>query len=233
MLFVFYGNDVVAVRNRVHDFLGKYEKDGYVVERANSENYYEGIYVDFAGSAPLFSEKQVVVIDTPSEKKEAFESFLSDAELLSESPNTFVLIEGALNASEKKVLKKHAKEFHEEKVSGEECFNLFSITDAFLRRDKKSLWILLNRAWEQGHSGEEIIGTLSWQVKILRLAEGTSSAEEAGQKPFVYSKAKRALSIFKEGELTKMSRDLLSVYHEAHLGKRDMDIALERWVLRL
>jgi hypothetical protein len=68
---------------------------------------------------------------------------------------------------------------------------------------------------------------------MLRLAERTKSAEEAGQKPFVYSKAKRALSAFKEGELDSISRDLLSIYHDGHLGKRDIDLALERWVLTL
>ena len=61
----------------------------------------------------------------------------------------------------------------------------------------------------------------------------TKSAEEAGQKPFVYQKAKRALSKFKSGELEKLSRELLVLYHEGHMGKGDINLTLEKWVLNV
>jgi len=102
-----------------------------------------------------------------------------------------------------------------------------------MQQDELLAWILLAKAWRNNLSNEEIIGTLYWQVKMLRLVERTKNAEEAGQKPFVYSKAKRSLRQFTEGELDSLSRDLLSIYHEGHLGRRDMDSALERWVLSL
>jgi DNA polymerase III delta subunit len=234
MLYVFYGTDTVEVRNKAHAFLRTLEEKGRAVEQVSPEDYYEGIFPDRAGGASLFSDVPVTVIDTPSEDQEIFERVVESAGLLGESPNTFVLIEGTLKAPEKKVFAKYAKELHEEKGGGEKTtFNIFSLTDALLRRDKKSLWVLLMRAEASGVSGEEIIGVLYWQLKALLLASRTSSASEAGLKPFVYTKAKKALAIFKAGEAEKLSRELLSLYHDAHLGKRDMLIGVERLVLSL
>jgi len=233
MLFVFYGNDVVGVRKAAHDFLSEHKNGETAVETITPENYEPGRIRDAAGGASLFGGEQVIVLDTLSAKKEVFEDILLHLELLSESANTFVLIEESLLASEKKKFVKYGKECVEVTAPKIERFNVFALADAFSRRDKKSLWVLLMRAFGQGLSGEEIIGTLYWQIKVLRLAERASNAQEAGQKPFVFNKAKTALAKFKEGELGQLSRDLLSIYHDGHLGKRDLNVALERWVLTL
>ena len=50
-------------------------------------------------------------------------------------------------------------------------------------------------------------------------------------KDFSYNKAKRALGTFKEGEVAALSESLLRAYHDARLGKLELDLALERWVL--
>lgn len=112
-------------------------------------------------------------------------------------------------------------------------FNTFAMADALARKDKKSLWVLLQNARHHNVSAEEIIGTLFWQLKSLRLAAETSSALEAGMKPFMYTKAKSALGKFAPGELTTLSRTLLSLYHDGHSGKRDIDLALEKFLLTL
>jgi hypothetical protein len=72
---------------------------------------------------------------------------------------------------------------------------------------------------------------LWWQLKTLRLAELTQSADEAGVKSFPYDKAKRSLSKFAPGEVVALSESLLRLYHDARAGKRDLILALERWVL--
>jgi len=100
-------------------------------------------------------------------------------------------------------------------------------------KDKKSLWLLFCEAKRNGLSGEEIIGTLWWQLKSLRLAAMTNSASEAGMKDFTYNKAKRALRNFRDGELETLSHSLLLAYHDGHGGIRDIDYALEEWVLGL
>lgn len=232
MLYVVFGNDAVGVRTKAHELITRLS-EGRGVLSVTGETYSHGMLSDLAGSVSLFSQEDVVILDSPSENPAMFEEVTDNAELIGESENTFVLIEGGLLSPEKKKLEKHAKDMIEVKRPESERFNAFALADAFVRRDKRSLWLLLVRAREEGLSNEEIIGTLYWQVKMLRLAERTKSAEEAGQKPFVYQKAKRALASFKTGELDVISRDLLSIYHDGHLGKRDIDLALEHWVLTL
>jgi hypothetical protein len=93
--------------------------------------------------------------------------------------------------------------------------------------------VLLQEARQSGLREEEIIGMLWWQLKSLRLALVTNSADEAGMKEFPYTKAKRALSTFAPGEVVLLSQSLLELYHAGHSGQSDMDVALEEWVLTL
>ena len=233
MLYVFFGNDTIGVREKAHNFVGGQEKSGMKIERIDSDNYASGILSDIAGAVSLFGDETLYIIDTPSTSKEMYEDVLEHLVLFQESPNTIVIIEGSLLAAQKKKFEKYAESIEEIKGEKNERFNAFGMSDALLRRDKKSLWLLLQEAKTAGLSPEEIIGTLWWQLKSLRLAKVTNSPEEAGLKPFVYEKAKRALGRFKEGELEKISRDLFTVYHDGHLGKKDIELALEKWTLMI
>jgi DNA polymerase III delta subunit len=230
MLYVYFGNNTSEVRQkalaRVHVCAGD---DGQVTH-ITSDMYTVGSLPDLTRGASLFSGKQVFLLDTPSERAEAYEDIMENLELLKDSEHDFVLIEHAILAGDKKKLSSYG-EMHELVGEKKSIFNTFALTDALLVRDKKTLWLLLMDAWKAGVPNEEIVGILFWQVKILRLVEKTKSAEEAGQKPFVYQKAKRALIKFKSGELERLSRELLVLYHEGHMGKADMSLALEKWVL--
>lgn len=233
MLHVYFGSDEITIREKAFAQSNALKGDGGEVLVVGSANYEPGILSDLLGSVSLFGGEKVVVFDTLSESKEVFEDCISCVKELGASKNHFILIEGTLLAGDKKKLSGHADTFVELTKEKGETFNAFSLTDAYTARDKKRLWLLLNEAWQYGLSNEEIAGVLFWQIKILRLVARTKSAEEAGQKPFVYDKAKRALQNFKPGELDQMSRDLLAVYHDGHNGKCDMRIALEKWVLQL
>lgn len=232
MLSVFFGNDVIQVRQKAFAHLEDTAADA-LITHLTSDTYEKGIIVDLAEGVSLFGSEQVCVIDTSSDDAEVFESVLECVPLMAESPNHFMMIETTLTAPNKRKLQAHAETFTEISTDKKEKFNTFLLTDAFLRRDKKSLWLLLIEAWRNGSSNEEIIGILFWQIKILRLVERSKSAEESGQKPFVYSKAKKALQNFTEGELDTHSRTLLSIYHNGHLGKHDIALALEKWVLTI
>ncbi len=233
MLYVYFGNDVSQVREKALAFVGTLAHDPTAVVKVTSDTYEVGMLSDFVEATSLFGGEQYFVLDTLSDDTGIFDEVLKNAEALKESHNHFVLIEGTLLVSPKKALTKFAEKMEECLADKKERFNAFSLTDAFLRRDKKSLWLLLNEAWREGLSNEEIIGVLFWQVKILRLAEKTASPEEAGQKPFVYSKAKQALRNFKKGELDVISEKLIEIYHDGHLGKSTTGLALEQWILRL
>ena len=234
MLYVFFGKDSVLVRERALAHI-RTITDTTVSEvvKITGDAHSEGMLNDLAGGSALFGGEQVILLDTPSSEESFDDAVLKNIQMLEESPNHFVVIEEGLLAGKKKVYATHAVSIEEIAADVKEKFNTFGLAEAFLNRDKKMLWILLQDAWKNGEKNEAIVGIIFWQIKILRLAERTQTPEEAGQKPFPYNKAKRALSKFKKGELDKISRELLEIYHRGHGGRVDLSLALERWVLRV
>lgn len=233
MLKVFYGNDTVGVRQAAFAFVSTHESKDVSVTMLEKANYAQGVLNDAAGAASLFGGTELYVLDTPSSSAEFDADVKANLEALKESSNIFVVIEETLLAAPKKQYAKYAESMEECKGEKAERFNTFAMADALARKDKKTLWVLLQEAKMEGLSAEEIIGVLWWQLKSMRLAAVTGNADEAGMKDFPYNKAKRALSKFKEGEIESTSRNLLSLYHDGHLGKRDIDLALEEWCLTL
>jgi DNA polymerase III delta subunit len=232
MLYVFFGKDETGVRKGAHEFVKTLTQNFDDVSRITSDIYVPGMLDDATESVSLFGEAQVFLIDTPScdplfneDVKEALES-------MAKSRNHFVIIEKGLTAPERKVYEKHTTAIEEfVPTTGKSEYNVFNLCDALLERDKKKLWLLLMES--EGVASEEIIGVLFWQIKLLRLAEKTRTPEEAGQKPFPYNKAKRALTKFKKGEVDALSRSLTQLYHDGHGGKVDLRAGLERWVLSI
>lgn len=112
-------------------------------------------------------------------------------------------------------------------------FNIFSLTDAFASRKKKDAWILYQKALAAWISPDEVYFKLFWQTKTLLLAKKTKTAEEAEMKAYPYSKAKDALKNFKEGELEKLSEDLMIGYHRVRRGEEEMETFVERVLLSI
>lgn len=233
MLYLFFGNDVVRVRQKAFAYAEKQGTGLGETTHISAENYVPGMMAELTGGSSLFGGTSLIILDTLSDESDIYEDILVHIGDMASSPNIFVVIEKALTAPEKKKWEKHAAVVEEYKGEAKERFNTFSLTDALLRRDKKSLWLLFLEARKEGIQPEEIIGVLLWQLKVLRLVAKTKTPEEAGQKPFVYQKAQRALGLFKEGELDRLSRDLLRAYHDSHLGLCDGALAVERWILQL
>lgn len=230
MLRVFYGNDAVASRKEA--FAAAH--DAHAVPLViDAESYAPGVCREAVGSVSLFGDTPACILDTPS----ADDAFFAEVDALLEdmqsSAKLFIVIEGPLLAAQKKRYERYAESCSAYTKESSERFNVFGMADALARKDKKSLWLMLQDAKQAGLSGEEIIGTLWWQLKSLRIAAKTKTAAEGGMKDFPYNKAKRSLAAFKEGELSAISRSLLAVYHDGHIGVRDIDLSLERWVLSL
>lgn len=230
MLYVYFGKNVVGAREKALLRARTLSSESMPIERITSDTYAEGILNDLAKSPTLFGGTKTVLLDTPSENELFADAVYSSLNMLAESSHHFVLIEHVLSVSQKKECTRYA-ECTEETAPQEtkEEYNAFRFCDALLERDKKKLWLLFMES--DGVPREEIIGILMWQLKVLRLAEKCGSADEAGLKPFVYQKAKRALVKFKQGDVERLSFELLTLYHLAHLGKCDMNTELEKWFL--
>ena len=160
---------------------------------------------------------------------------LARLERFAVSENIFIIEEGVLAARQHKVCKEHAHkiEEHKERQVRTPAFNVFALSDALCARDKKRLWTLYVEARRAGVEPESILGTLHWAVRGMLVAAACDHAEEAGQKEFVFGKAKRYSRGFSRNELVLMSRALISMYHDAHRGSRVLDTDLERFTLTL
>lgn len=112
-------------------------------------------------------------------------------------------------------------------------FNVFTLTDAFGRRDRKNSWIIYQKALSAGLSAEEVFFKIMWQIKSMLLAYKTKDVGETDMKPFPYSKAKSFLKNFKIQEIEKFSEDLVVGYHKARRGEGDIESMVEKVLLSL
>lgn len=231
MLHVFYGNNQIGVRTHAYTCASPYEEGGVKIVRIDADSFSSGMLAQAAQSSSLFGERMLYLIDTPSSDEAFNEEVFDMLKALQESEHIFIVIEETLLSAPKKAYTKYANSIEEVTEDKVRAFNVFALADSLSRKDKKMLWLGLCEAKEAGLSSEEIIGTLWWQLKTLRLAALTKSAVQAGMKDFPYNKAKRALSAFKEGELEHISHELLLLYHQGHQGEVEIDLALEKWAL--
>ncbi len=235
MLYVFYGTDTEAVRTAAHQKIHhlKEVEPELSVGLLEAQEYEAGQFLTLASTVALFGGAQAYFVDMPSEQALCREEFYRDAKVLADSAHHFVVVEGALLSAEKKLLTAEARVVEEFKSAPTERVDTFALCDSLARKDKRTLWMQLQEVTAARVSTEEIIGVLWWQLKMLRLAQQTKSAAQAGVKEFPYNKAKKALANFKSGEIESLAHSLLELYHDGHAGKRDIDLALEEWVLRM
>jgi len=231
MLKLYFGTDRQKVRDAATNFLESHMSSDGTVTTLDAQSFVSGQIADALGAASLFGGEEWFVIDTPAADPDMAQEATSSLKEMSESQNTFLILEGALLAPAKKLYAKHAASSEEFIAVKNERFNTFAMADALAQKDRRQLWVLLQNAKREGLAAEEIIGMLWWQLKALRLADVTSNAAQAGMKDFPYNKAKRSLTKFAPGEVIKNSHTLLELYHDGHAGLRDIDLALEQWVL--
>jgi DNA polymerase III delta subunit len=142
------------------------------------------------------------------------EEFFDVAKELAQSSHTFIFTEEKLLKKATDTLAKAGAEvtiYPAQKK--EESFNMFALTYAFAARDRKKLWLLLNSALRAGAVPEAVAGMLHWKVRDI-LGKG-----EKGK--------------FTREELSKISGELVTLYHDSHRGAGDLSLLLERYILAL
>jgi hypothetical protein len=120
----------------------------------------------------LFSPTAVYLLEL-SEEGMFFEEFMAQLDDLSQSTHHFVAILAEPSAALKKKIGAVASVIEEFQIAATQGFNPFKMADALATKDKKNLWLLLQEARQNGLVAEEIIGTLWWQLKAMRLAAVT------------------------------------------------------------
>lgn len=231
MLTVLYGNEPATVRTALQqDVLATAPPETDIIY-IEADAFVPGQLAEVVHGTSLFATTYIYVLDTPSDNTAYQAEFAAQLEALAESVHHFIVLEKQLKAPEKKKLSKHADTVTDYSVTKPKRPDAFTMAARLCERNKRGLWLELQTARANQLRPEEIIGTLWWQLKTLRLAATTNSAEEAGMKSYPYQKAKQALGTYSQSEIETLSRKLLAVYHDGHTGVRDIDLALEEWVL--
>jgi hypothetical protein len=206
MLYVLVGND----NKKKSAYLKKISR-GLSSIILEDEDLNKSNILFSASTKSLFGEKFIFIIENINKTDIDFTK--NELENLSKSENIFVFLEDKLLASEVNKFKKFAtiETFDEKKIAdkgkGRESF---AVAESFGVKNKFKTWLIYKEIVSRGVSPEEIAGILFWKIKMLMTYPNKNFTKE---------------------ELKKISSNLVSLYHDAHLGKKDFSIGLEQFIL--
>jgi DNA polymerase III delta subunit len=236
MLYLIYGTDTQKARAKVRALVGSLleKKPDSVVRRLEGARLTTDALEEALVGRGLFATRYIVVLDMPSEH-EAYEALVfARLKDLATSENIFIVLEGGVT---KKALAKFDKVAEKvvvcERAEKEDhkAFNNFALADAFGARDKKRLWVLLQKALRSGIAPEELHGVLFWQMKMILLIKSGGTASALGMKPFVFNKAHGFAQKFSDEEARMIGKALVACYHTARKGEIAFENVLEEFVL--
>lgn len=253
MYFLYYGDDKLKARETAQKMVAAGKKKHKEAEffKLTTDNFSENKLDELIMSQGLFYSGSIILADNLGEEEEVLEIVIGKLKEIKESPNFFVFLEGKLNKKELERFIKYAENVEEfvkpfKKLNKKEELALkgekvdfFDFTNALGEKNKKLLWTLYQDALAEEVHLEEIHAMFFWQVKAMLATIKCEDAVEAGLNPFVYSKSKNYAKNFGknteevESKLKEMSKKLFEIYHEAHRGKIDFAVALEKFILEI
>ena len=163
-----------------------------------------------AEKVSLFGDKTVVygenIFGTVAKEGEALLTSCKESETI------FIFDEIEEEAENKKLLLKWADHFFDAGSAKKKKEFPSALCHAIKRRDKKTAWVELMKV----HDGEaELVhGAVLWQMKIVW------QDILAGDK-----------SPYNMEEIQKKNKELVVMFHRAHMGKSSLKDEMERWVL--
>lgn len=236
MLYVLHGSDTDKTRQRAQTLVAALQKKrpGALVFTFDDDSFEEERFLELIDAQGLFVVRHIVVLRKLLAG--AYKEFvLEKTPSFASSENVFIVVEETLDKKALPLLEKYAEKVEvshaKEQGRAATSFNLFVLGDHLGKRVRQALWLDYIRALHTGHVAEELHGTLFWAVKSMLLAARCATPEEAGLKPFVFSKFKRYASNYSSGELNALADNLVAIYHNSRRGKHELDVALEQFVL--
>ncbi len=219
MLYLFTGDDVKNKRLSYDKFVKSLtgdkarETETFFINRNNFDKMQiESLY---SGSG-LFFERSAVIFDNIFEYEENREFILEKLELMGESPNSFVFLEGKLNKPILDAFKKAKAEqinIFELPKEKKEKYNNFILANDFAVKDKLNLWIHFRQAMDLGVGMEELVGVLFWKIKDMIL--------------------KKEFNKVTEEQLKNSASRLSYLLPEARTSGLDAEIAFEQFLLEV
>jgi len=239
MIYFFYGTNIDKAREKTHQVLDSLlaKRPNASVLHVSSDNFNEEVVREYVEGQGLFESKHVIFFDHVFENELAGEYVLGNIKKMKDSPHAVIILEGKMDKKTSTRIEKYAEkaEGFEDRGSAkkQKDFDIFSLTDALGERDKKSMWVLLQKGFLSGATPEELSGIIFWQIKTMLIAKGSRSAEDAGLKPFVFNKSRNYANNFSDEELKVLSADIISMYHDSRRGIVDFKTSLEQFSLSL
>ena len=212
MIYLFCGDDAKNKHENYEKFIKSIPVDTDIFfigkndfNPTQTESFYSG--------AGLFFTKCVVVFTNIFEKEENLDFVLEKLNLMGESNNDFVFLEGKLNKPILDAFKKARAELNVFELSKEktEKFNNFLLANALEDRDKLNLWIYFRQALENGAEMEALVGILFWKTKDMLL--------------------KKNFRKFSESELKNFAGKLSYLLPEARKEGKDAESVFEQFLL--
>jgi len=240
MIYFLYGSDTDKAKKKLNELV-----ESLVKKKPNAssfkydwETFLPDLLPELIGGQGLFEHRYIVILDRVLENPEHKDVIIDMLEGMHDSENIFIIYEKQLDKTtlgkfEKNSEKVQKFELVEEIDVKKHAFNIFALTDALGKKDKRALWVLYQKALMNEVSFEEIHGILLWQVKAMLLAQSSKSATESGLKPFVFGKSQTYAKNFPGESLHNLSGGLVSLYHDVRRGIGEPELALEKFILEM
>ncbi|MBC7836257.1 hypothetical protein H7X87_00550 [Acetobacteraceae bacterium] len=151
----------------MHVIIGKKKRPVGSDERKWQNTSMEEL-ASIAQTGALFGGTQIIVF-VGALNGERGEEFIELAEVLDQSPHTFIFEEEKLLKKETETLTKAGIKIETIKSEKKEFrFDQFGITSALAAHDKKKLWLGLTEALRAGEKPEAIAGLLAWKARQMQ-----------------------------------------------------------------
>lgn len=249
MLYFLHGNDTENIQKKTNSLVSSLlkKKPNASFFKINTDNFKESDFEELLFGQALFEQKYIVQVNFVFEDLEIQKYLLGKLKEISSSDNVFIFQEKKITKAILNKIEKHAnklQEFSKTENKGRlfatekgdfnlSDFNIFDVTTALGKRDKRNLWVLYQKTKYRNIPTEEVSGLLFWQIKAMLQTSKAKNYQETDLKPFVFGKAKIYLKNYSEKELRKMGSDLISIYHQARRSGTPFELALERFILNI
>jgi hypothetical protein len=214
MIYLFSGDDAKNKIINYEKFIKSLPKSIELL--AVSRNNFDRMQIESLYSgASLFFALSAVIFQGILEYEETRDFVLEKLNLMGESQNSFIFLEGKLNKPIIDAFKKARAEINVFELPKEkkEKFDNFLVANAFANKDKLHTWIYFRQAMDLGVGLEEITGVLFWKIKDMLL--------------------KKNFNKFKEEQLKNFAAKLSYLLPEARSEGRDAESALEQFLLEV
>lgn len=220
MIYLFYGDNAVALRNRSHEVLSGYP--AIAVTRISVKDIDYGAFGDFFVSKSMFDDKQVVVVEGKLDVKKVS---LEGAKGKDALTDVVIVVDGGVKSNEG--LYKTVEELGGviEKFEEEPDRDIFGFLDAVGRRQRKVAMAELQKLWEGGKDPIYVQTMLVWQFRHIiapQLAKG-----------FVQKKSEELRKGFTDDELFKIYAALYQLELRLKTGEGVPEALVEEFVVRI